>query len=183
MSKASFVEPGEPSANLVDIPKWVWLYRRIFRSQEEEIKTMTAILQTDASYAFVVLRLGLALTFFAHGAQHVFGWFGGRGLADTIGNWNKKRGVPVPVCILALFIELGGALAMLSGFLVRPAALGLALFMAMAMKEAHWENGFFLNQSPGKGAGIEFCLALFTMSVALLVGGAGALSIDNLLSR
>ena len=84
MSKASFVEPGEPSANLVDIPKWVWLYRRIFRSQEEEIKTMTAILQTDASYAFVVLRLGLALTFFAHGAQHVFGWFGGRGLADTI---------------------------------------------------------------------------------------------------
>lgn len=144
---------------------------------------MTAILQTDPSYGLVILRLGLALTFFAHGAQHVFGWFGGRGLADTIENWNKKRGVPVPLCILALFIELGGALAMLSGFLVRPAALGLAVFMAMAMKEAHWKNGFFLNQGPGKGAGIEFCLALFTMSVALLIGGAGALSIDSLLSR
>ncbi len=144
---------------------------------------MTAILQTVPSYAFVILRLGLALTFFAHGAQHVFGWFGGRGLADTLGNWNKKRGIPVPLCLLALFIELGGALSMLVGFLVRPAALGIAVFMFMAMKEAHWENGFFMNQGPGKGAGIEFCLALFTMAVAVLVGGAGALSIDNLLSR
>ncbi len=144
---------------------------------------MTAILQTVPSYAFVILRLGLAVTFFAHSAQQLFGWFGGRGLGDTIGNWNKKRGIPVPLCVLGLFIEFGGALAMLSGFLVRPAALGLAAFMFMAMKEAHWENGFFLNQGPGKGAGIEFCLALFTMAVALLVGGAGTLSIDYLLSR
>jgi putative oxidoreductase len=144
---------------------------------------MSAVLQTDPSYAFVILRLGLALTFFAHGAQHVFGWFGGRGPADTIENWNKKRGIPVPLCILALFIELGGALSMLSGFLVRPAALGLAAFMFMAMKESHWQNGFFLNQGPGKGAGIEFCLALFTMSLALLIGGAGPLSLDALLSQ
>lgn len=144
---------------------------------------MTAILETVPSYGFLILRLGLAVTFFAHGAQHVFGWFGGRGTADTIENWNKKRGIPVPICILALFIELGGALSMLVGFLVRPAGFGIAVFMFMAMKEAHWENGFFMNQGPGKGAGIEFCLALFTMAVAVLVGGAGPLSIDNLLSR
>ena len=144
---------------------------------------MSAILQTDVSYALVILRLGLAVTFIAHGAQHVFGWFGGRGPADTIENWNKKHGVPVPVGILALFIELGGGLSMLFGFLVRPAALGLAAFMFMAMKQSHWQNGFFLNQGPGKGPGIEFCLALFTMAVALLVGGAGVLSIDGLLSR
>ena len=37
MSKASFIEPGEPSANSIDIPKWVWLYRRILALQEEEI--------------------------------------------------------------------------------------------------------------------------------------------------
>src|SRR5512143_3438308 len=101
---------------------------------------MSAILQTDASYALAILRLGLAVTFIAHGAQHVFGWFGGRGPADTIENWNKKRGVPVPVRILALFIELGGGLSMLFGFLVRPAALGLAAFMFMAMKQSHWQN-------------------------------------------
>lgn len=145
---------------------------------------MMRILETDPSYALVILRLGLGVTFFAHGAQHVFGWFGGRGPAATIENWNKKRGIPVPIGILTLFIELGGGvLSMISGFLVRPAALGLAIFMFMAMKEAHWQNGFFLDQGPGKGAGIEFCLALFTMSVALLVGGAGSLSIDGLLTR
>lgn len=145
---------------------------------------MIRILQTDPSYALVVLRLGLAVTFFAHGAQHVFGWFGGRGPADTIQNWNKKRGIPIPIGILTLFIEVGGGVfAMISGFLVRPAALGLAIFMFMAMKEAHWQNGFFLSQEPGKGNGIEFCLALFTMSLALVVGGAGALSIDGWLSR
>ena len=144
---------------------------------------MIRILQTDPSCALVILRLGLAVTFIAHGAQHVFGWFGGRGPADTIEKWNKKDGIPVPVGILTLFIELGGGLSMLFGFLVRPASLGLAAFMFMAMKQAHWQNGFFLNQGPGKGPGIEFCLALFTMSVALLIGGAGALSIDGLLSR
>jgi putative oxidoreductase len=143
---------------------------------------MTAILQTDPSYAYVVLRLGLAVTFFAHSTQQIFGWFGGRGFSGMIENWNGKYGVPVPLCILGMLIEAAGVLSMLTGFLVRPAALGLAAFMFMAMKEAHWENGFFLNQGPGKGSGIEFCLALFTMSVALLIGGAGALSIDGLLS-
>ena len=144
---------------------------------------MAAILQTDASYALVVLRLGLAITFFAHGAQHVFGWYAGRGFKDTIDNWNKKHGIPVAFCLLGMFIEMGGALSMVSGFLVRPAAFGLAAFMIMAMKRSHWGNGFFLNQGPGKPAGIEFCFALITMSVASLVGGAGALSIDGLLSR
>jgi uncharacterized membrane protein YphA (DoxX/SURF4 family) len=55
--------------------------------------------------------------------------------------------------------------------------------MAIVIKKAHWGNGFFLGQEHGKGSGIEYCLALLLMSVALLVGGAGALSIDGLLSR
>src|SRR5512143_3436900 len=101
---------------------------------------MSAILQTDASYALAILRLGLAVTFIAHGAQHVFGWVGGLVLADARENCNSKHGLPVPVGILALFIELGGGLSMLFGFLVRPAALGLAAFMFMAMKQSHWQN-------------------------------------------
>jgi putative oxidoreductase len=144
---------------------------------------MTAILQTDASYAFVVLRLGLAITFFAHGAQHVFGWYDGRGFKGTIDNWKKKHGIPTPLCLLAMFIEMGGALSMVSGFLVRPAAFGFASFIFIAMMRSHWGNGFFLNQGPGKEAGIEFCFVLIIMSVTLLIGGAGALSMDGLLSR
>src|SRR5919106_5225372 len=139
---------------------------------------MSSILQTDASYAYVVLRFGLAITFFAHSTQQVFGWFGGRGYRDVLKNWNEKYRIPIAICVVGLFVEMAGVLAMVFGFLVRPAALGLAIFMAVAIQKAHWQNGFFLNQGPGKGAGMEFCLALFLMAIALLIGGAGALSID-----
>ena len=144
---------------------------------------MNSLLQTDASYGYVVVRFGLAIIFFAHSTQQVFGWFGGRGYKGMLGNWNEKYGIPIPIGALGLFTEMAGVLAMVSGFLVRPAALGLAIFMAVAMQKAHWQNGFFLAQPPGKGTGIEFCLALFLMAVALLIGGAGALSIDGILSR
>jgi hypothetical protein len=59
--------------------------------------------------------------------------------------------------------------------------LGLAIFMAVAIWNAHWEYGFFLARRPGEGSGIEYCLALFITAVALLVGGGDALSIDGLL--
>ena len=144
---------------------------------------MNIIFQTDGSYAYVILRAGLAITFFAHGTQHILGWHGGRGFRGMIKNWHEKYHQPVFLCVLAMFIEISGVLAMTFGFLVRPAALGLALFMFMAIKEAHWEHGFFLAQREGKGSGIEYCLALLLMSVALVIGGAGALSIDGLLSR
>ena len=144
---------------------------------------MDAILNADGSYAYLALRFGLAVTFFAHSTQQVFGWYGGRGYQDVLRNWKQKYNIPVPIGILGLFTEMAGVLAMVFGFLVRPAALGLAIFMAVAIKKAHWENGFFLAQGPGKGTGIEFCLALFLMAVTLLIGGAGALSIDGLLSR
>jgi putative oxidoreductase len=89
----------------------------------------------------------------------------------------------MPMGILALLIELFAVLSFTLGFLVRPAAFGLAVFMAFAMFLSHWSNGFFLNQGPGKGSGIEYTFALVMMALALAVGGAGAWSIDGLLSR
>jgi putative oxidoreductase len=144
---------------------------------------MNWILETDNTFAYVILRAGLAVTFFAHGSQHVFGWHGGRGALGMVKNWHEKYGNPVILCWLALFIEVAGVLSMIFGFLVRPAAFGLACFMFMAIRESHWGNGFFLAQGPGKGSGIEYCLALMLMALALTIGGAGALSIDGILSR
>ena len=144
---------------------------------------MAAIFQTDPSYAYVVLRFGLAVTFFAHSTQQVLGWHGGKGAKETLGNWQQKYNIPIAIGVIGFCAEIFGWVAMITGFLVRPAALGLAVFMLVAIQKAHWSNGFFLAQGPGKGTGIEFCLALFLMSVALLIGGAGALSIDGLLSR
>jgi putative oxidoreductase len=144
---------------------------------------MKALFQTDHSYAYVVLRFGLAVTFFAHSTQQVLGWHGGKGARETLANWQQKYQIPIAIGVVGFCAEIFGWVAMTTGFLVRPAALGLAIFMAVAIQKAHWSNGFFLAQSHGKGTGIEFCLALFLMSLALFIGGAGAFSIDALLSR
>jgi len=83
--------------------------------------------------------------------------------------------------VLVAFIECFGGLAMILGVLVRPAAVGLIIVMLVAIAKVHWSNGFFINWSlePGKGHGFEMNLALIGMALAVLVGGAGALSIDR----
>jgi putative oxidoreductase len=141
------------------------------------------LFHTDNSFSYVVLRAGLAVTFFMHGTQHAFGWNGGKGAKAQVTNWRDKYHIPLPMGIFALVIELFAVVSMTLGFLVRPAAFGLAVFISFALFLSHWSNGFFLASGPGKGSGIEYTLAIVLMSLALVIGGAGALSIDGLLSR
>jgi putative oxidoreductase len=141
------------------------------------------LFHTDNSFSYVVLRAGLAVTFFMHGTQHAFGWHGGKGAKAQVTNWRDKYHIPLPMGIFALIIELFAVVSMTLGFLVRPAALGLAVFISFALFLSHWSNGFFLASGPGNGSGIEYTLAIVLMSLALVIGGAGALSIDGLLSR
>ena len=144
---------------------------------------MEWIFQTQDTYAFLFLRFGLAVTFFMHGTQHAFGWHGGKGGKAQVSNWRDKYGIPVPVGVLALVIELSTVVCMAIGFFVRPVALGLAVFMAFATFLGHWEHGFFLSSQAGKGSGIEYTMALMLMALTIVVGGAGALSVDILLGR
>lgn len=144
---------------------------------------MDWLFQTDNSFSYVFLRVGLALTFFMHGTQHAFGWNGGKGAKAQVANWRDKYHIPAPMGVFALVIELSTVVSMTLGFLVRPVAFGLAVFIAFALFLGHWSNGFFLAQGPGKGSGIEYTLALFLMATAIVFGGAGALSIDGLIGR
>ncbi len=142
---------------------------------------MNAIFQTEPNLAFIVLRLGLAVTFFAHGSQHLFGWLGGRGLKGQVTNWKERYRIPVWIGVIGVLTEALSVPAMVLGFLTRPLALGLMIFMAVAIWKSHWEFGFFLSGGGRKGSGIEYCLALFLMALTLLVGGGGSLSIDRLI--
>jgi putative oxidoreductase len=63
---------------------------------------MDAIFQTESSFALLVLRLGVAITFFAHGSQKVLGWFGGRGPTDVLNNWDEKYGYPVALGMVGI---------------------------------------------------------------------------------
>jgi putative oxidoreductase len=144
---------------------------------------MDMLFGTSASTSLFIVRVVLGVIFFAHGAQKVFGWFGGPGLRGLVSYFRQSLGVPAPLTVLAALTELFGGLAMIVGLLVRPAAVGLIVVMLVAIATVHWRNGFFLNWSlePGKGHGFEMNLALIGMALAVLVGGGGALSIDRLI--
>jgi putative oxidoreductase len=137
------------------------------------------VMATDTSFGQLALRIPIGIIFVAHGAQKLFGWFGGYGLEGT-GQWMASIGLN-PGYLMALLAgsaEFFGGLALILGLLVRPAAAVLAFTMITAIFAVHIGNGLFMSND-----GYEFGLALLAASVALAIGGAGRGSLDALLSR
>lgn len=133
------------------------------------------VTHTQAGFGLTVLRIVAGLTFAAHGAQKLFGWFGGYGL-EGVGQWMESIGL-VPGYLMALMAgsaEFFGGLALILGLLVRPAAAMLAVTMLVAIVTVHLVNGFFMSNN-----GYEFALALLAISLALVIEGAGKLSLDK----
>jgi len=93
-------------------------------------------------------------------------------------------GIPVPLAVLAIAAEFLGGLGLLVGFLARVGALGIITNMVVAILMVHSQVGFFINWSGNqKGEGFEFHLLAIALGLAVLVKGAGALSIDRLLAH
>lgn len=130
----------------------------------------------------LVVRLGLGTIFVAHGAQLVFGLWGGKGLQGTV-EALTGMGHPLWVAYAIPLVQLLAGAGVLVGLLTRLSGLGLAVVMGGAIYLVHWQNGFFMNHfmEPDKGHGIEFCLALGAMALSLVFSGGGALSIDRLI--
>lgn len=137
------------------------------------------VIATDSGFSQLALRIPIGIIFVAHGAQKLFGWFGGYGL-DGTGQWMASIGLN-PGYLMALLAgsaEFFGGLALILGLLVRPAAAVLAFTMAIAIVTVHIGNGLFMSNN-----GYEFGLALLAASVALAISGAGRGSLDAVLSR
>jgi len=143
-----------------------------------------SIFSTKEDFVLTVLRLVLGVVFFAHGAQKMLGWFGGYGFRASMGFFTHGMHVPALFAFLAICAEFFGGLGLIAGFLARIAAFGLACNMLVAVYLVHLHNGFFMNWS-GKqqGEGFEYHLLALALLFAILIRGAGALSIDRLLSR
>lgn len=136
-----------------------------------------SVVATAKGMDTIPLRVGAGVIFAAHGAQKLFGWFGGYGLEGTAG-WMASIGLE-PGYLMALAAgsaEFFGGLALLAGFLVRPAALVLTVTMLVAIVTAHLANGFFISNG-----GYEYALALMLVSLALLIRGGGSFSVDRLI--
>lgn len=136
------------------------------------------ILSTNSQMTSLALRLSAGAIFVAHGAQKLFGSFGGHGLQGTA-QWMASIGLE-PGYLMALTAgsaEFFGGIALLIGLLTRPAALMLVITMLVAIINVHLANGFFMSNN-----GYEFALALLGISVALVFNGGGKLSLDRKLS-
>ena len=133
------------------------------------------ILATDNGAGALALRVPVGVIFAAHGAQKLFGWFGGYGLEGT-GQFFGSIGLTPGylMALLAGLVEFFGGLALVFGILVRPAAAALAFAMLIAVFAVHWSKGFFASNG-----GYEYALALLAASVALLLSGAGRFSVDR----
>ncbi len=136
---------------------------------------LNRVLGTDNSTGALALRIPVGIIFAAHGAQKLFGWFGGYGLEGT-GQFFGSIGLN-PGYLMALLAgaaEFFGGLALVVGLLVRPAAAALAFAMLIAIFSVHVGNGFFVDKG-----GYEYALALFAASLSLLFSGAGRFSVDR----
>ncbi len=134
------------------------------------------------SVALFLLRIILGVVFFAHGAQKVFGWFGGYGLSGTVGYFKNVVHVPTLLAYLGPFVEFVGGIALLIGVFTKFAALGIFIMMLVATLKVHLPMGFFLSgKGDGKGQGYEFSLTLAVISLVLVLLGGGFYSIDHLI--
>jgi putative oxidoreductase len=139
---------------------------------------LNQIMNRYASYAPVVLRIVAGVIFLMHGAQKLFGAFGGSGIEGTA-QYFEQTGIAPGIfwAWIAGLVEFFGGLALLLGVLTRYAALLLAVQMLVAIFAVHLPHGFFLPR------GFEYALAMFAICVTLLLSSAGELAIDTYLSR
>lgn len=138
-----------------------------------------SVFTTEAGFGALALRVPVGIIFAAHGAQKLFGWFGGYGLQGTAG-WMESIGL-APGLLMALLAgaaEFFGGLALVFGLLTRPAAFALSIAMLVAIFSVHFANGLFMSNN-----GYEFGLALLAASVSLLLSGAGKASVDALIAK
>ena len=136
------------------------------------------IIATSPLWITLPLRLTLSAIFIAHGAQKVLGSWEGPGFSRFI-SASAPYSFMRPSWLwmgAAALSELVGGVLLFFGLLTRVAAFLLACTMAVAVLGVHWPAFFASNR------GIEYPLALFAMSLALLISGGGIASIDLALS-
>jgi len=149
------------------------------------MKTIKQFLATNQqSWSLLVSRLALGVVILPHGMQKALGLFGGHGFAGTMG-FLQSMGMPFLIALLVILAEFVGSIGLILGLGTRFMAFSVGLTMAgAAILGGHIHNGFFMNWfGMQKGEGIEYFILVVGLALAVLIGGSGKLSVDNLILK
>lgn len=131
-----------------------------------------------------VLRIVLGGIMFPHGAQKLFGWFGGYGFRPTMNFFTDSLKLPWIVAVLVIVIEFFGSAALIAGFASRLWALCLLVVMLGAIVTTNYKNGLFMNWfGTQAGEGYEYHVLVIGICLAILLAGSGRYSIDSLILK
>ncbi len=125
--------------------------------------------------ALLILRLGLGIIFFAHGAQKAFGLFSGpgingfSGMLANLGFWPS-----IFWAYLAAYVEFLGGLFVILGIFPRISSGLILILIIVATAKVHLSKGLFL-----ANGGFEYNLLITCVSAALVILGSGRFSLFN----
>ena len=137
------------------------------------VPALRGITDTLSPLVEPALRIATGLMLVPHGAQKLFGWFGGYGVTATGQFFATKLGLPASLALIAGLIEFVGGLMLASGLLTRPIAALVAAVMAGAIPAGYfWMTG-----------GYEYPLMWALLALAFVIRGGGRFSLDALIGR
>lgn len=145
---------------------------------------MKKIFITNNDWTGFILRVIIGLVMLPHGAQKLFGWFGGYGFSGTMQFFTETKGLPWIVGFAVIMIEFFGSILLLLGLGSRILAVFFIILAAGIALSSHIQNGFFTNWYGNQaGEGFEFFILLAGLNIALLLNGSGKLSIDSRVNK
>jgi putative oxidoreductase len=147
-------------------------------SQKLIVPAMAGIYDLGSTLAYPLIRFVAGFWLVPHGAQKLFGLFGGN-IQGTAGFFSKIGLEPaLPLAYLVGCTEFFGGLLIAIGLLTRPAAAAAAIMLAVAAFQVHLANGFFWTN-----AGYEYPLMWTFLMIAIFLRGGGNLSVDSKLAK
>lgn len=147
---------------------------------------MNRLIRTNNnSYAALIARLAIAIAIFPHGAQKLFGWFGGSGFTGTMYYFTEMVGIPWILGLFVILVEVFASLMLVLGIFTRLAALAIGFnFLGVLLVDIGFDR-FFMNwyKIEGQGEGLEYFVLLFGLIIVTLILGGGKASLDSLLMK
>jgi putative oxidoreductase len=142
------------------------------------VPAFQSIVNALSPFVDPLVRVSAGLLLVPHGAQKLFGWFGGYGVEATGQLFATKLGLPASLALLAGLIEFFGGLLLAIGLATRVVAALVFGLVAVAVVEVHLPLGFFWTEG-----GYEYPLFWGIVALSYVVRGGGGYSMDALIGR